>query len=1012
MTRPQSVADRLARLTPRQRAALQRRLKQREEGRSTEPELTRRTGDRGRSALGLDQERLWILDQLDPNRPTYNISSGMRFEGALDQEAFREAVAAVVRRHELLRSHIEVQDGLPVLRVREDFEVPLEVLDLRADPDSAEETVRSLVRRPFDLAAGGLLRIVVLRTADDEYQVIETMHHSVTDQWSFVRLGRELLEHYTAARENRPARVPELPVQYGDFATWQRDRFTGAHREAQRRFWRSYLDGVPEHLPLPYDAPVQGAGHEGRHHYFRLDDELSAAFLAMCRNLHLTLSDALLAVYVGLLHEETGLHDIVVGLPSATRGRPETRNLIGFLLTNVPLRARLPSDPTPAQIQRAVRESSAAVADHREVPFSEIVEAVSPERSLDRYPLLQTMHLVLDFDDTVLRVPGAEVSGIEVEDGVSPMDVTVGWWRAGDRMYGRFEYRTELFTAATVDRLVHRLLELVRVFVERPDEPLRARGPAAPVRAPALTEPVPAPVDPPPAELRRIADAWREVLGTEPGPDDDFFASGGTSLTAIRLTHALRRAGFALSARQLFRAPTMRGQFALARPEHGASPAGASRTVGAVSPEQEDLLEGGLPRTELWTHSLVLAADRRLDPEWLRVVVKRVVTAHPGLTSAFRHTDTGWRTEATDRWTWSVAEPGADPAAVVAAHRAGFDLGDGPLFAASLIPGEPDRVVLTAHHLVVDGLSWHILVGDLDGAYHGARPVAEARHFSVYAAARREHDELGGRDHWRRQLEGVAPLGCRTGRADRIGGETSHRVRAATPAGSGAADWSTEALTAVARATRPWFDGGDVVLDLIGSGRELSLADDWDPARAVGFYATTHPVRLALADDPGRHLGQVGRALNDVPEGGTGYLALRWSADPEVRRAAAGWGRAELSFNYLGTLLGDDGPSAGDSPLFTVREQIGPTGNAEAERHHAVAVLVELDGDEAVFTWKYNPDAVDEAAVQSAAAAAAEEFTRLARQHGSQRPSTEGMSLQEVNRMLAELTREKESRSA
>ncbi|MEV5384427.1 hypothetical protein [Streptomyces sp. NPDC052721] len=188
----------------------------------------------------------------------------------------------------------------------------------------------------------------------------------------------------------------------------------------------------------------------------------------------------------------------------------------------------------------------------------------------------------------------------------------------------------------------------------------------------------------------------------------------------------------------------------------------------------------------------------------------------------------------------------------------------------------------------------------------------------------------------------------------------------------------------------------------------MPLADGWDPARAVGSYTTSHPLRLPFADDPGRHLRQVDRALDAVPDGGKGYLALRWSADPEVRREAAGWGRAELSFNYLGTSLA----GAENGRLFTVGEQIGPSGNDDATRYHAVAVLLESDGEEAVFTWKFDPDDVEGAAVRAVAAGAAEEFTRPTRQHGAQPPSTTGMSLHEVNRMLAELTREKKSPSA
>jgi non-ribosomal peptide synthase protein (TIGR01720 family) len=992
------VTDRLGRLTPEQRAAVQRRLAQR---RPPESPLLRRSGDAALSPLGLDQERLWILDQLEPGSNTYNISVGLRFRGALDDSVFSAAVAAVVRRHEILRSGIELRDGRPWLRVHDVAAPDVRYMDLRAAPERLDATMRELVRIPFDLSVAGLMRIAVLRIADDEYQVVETMHHSITDQWSYVRFNREILEHYRAFQENRPPAVPDLPVQFGDFAQWQRDVFAGEARERHRTFWSGYLQGAPARLMLPYDIlPGPEAGYWGARHYFRLGDEISGRFLAMCRSWRVTVSDGLLAVYAALLHEETGEHDIVIGLPSATRSRPETHDLIGFLLTNVPLRAQLPPDPAPAHVLESIRLASAAVADHREVPFSEIVKAASPERGIDRHPLIQTMHLVLDFDDTVFRVPGAEVYATEVEDGVSPMDLTLGWWRAGSTLYGRFEYRTALFRQATVDRLARRLMSLVADFVDYPDEPLRPRPGRRRHAAPRAV--LPAPEDDSgqqPDQLLQIEAAWREILGRDVAPDDDFFHAGGTSLQVVELAHALRAAGFPASPRDVYRFPTMRGQLSLLRrgePEQAVVPMDGR----AVSPEQEELLEAGLERVEGWSHSLILVASSRLDPEWLRVTARRLVRAHPGLCSLFRRSaDGGWQADQGDDWRWRVESPGADPAAVAAGHREFFDAVAGPLFAISLIPGEPDRVVLTAHHLVVDGISWQILVNDLDRAYRGEPPVAEPLHPARYASARRAQDFTGQLRYWREQRTPVAPLTCRRPGANALGGEATCEERVAMP--GPVVSWLGESLTAVARAVSPWTGGHDVVVDFVGAGREHLLGTTWDPGRAVGYYATTFPVRLPSAADPVRNLELVIEALDGVPDGGKGYLALRYAADPSTRRDLAG-DRPELSFNYLGTLLGD---RPGPERLFTVARQIGPTGNERSARSHVVNVLFAVDGDDAIFTWQYNPDAIDENEVRSAARRAAAEFARLSQVRGNAgTPGVSGMSLREVNDMFATLS--------
>ncbi|MBW4718329.1 condensation domain-containing protein [Saccharothrix obliqua] len=966
-----SVDDRLARLTPEQRAALAGKLAAAKAG----PPLRRRPGPRDRFPLGLDQERLWLLDQLDPGSTTYTLSFGLRFRGAFDEAALIDAAHAVVRRHELLRSVVVVDDGRPELVVRPDAPVPVRRLDLRGVPDAEQrlaEFVAEQVDTPFDLTTGPLLRLGIVRLADDEHQVCETMHHSVTDQWSYVRLNRELLEHYRAALEDRVPDVPELPVQFGDFAHWQRELFAADHRH--REFWRDHLAGAPTTLPLPYDGSPDTADHAGAHHRFVLDERVGAAFRQHTRDRRTTLATSLLAVYVALLFEETGERDIVVGLPSVTRSRPESRDLIGFLLTNVPVRVRLPADPTPDDVLRATTAASAAVAEHREVPFAEIVSAVSPDRSATRYPLLQTMHLVLDFDDTIFHVPGAEVYANGVRDGVSPMDLTVGWWRAGDLMYGRFEYRTALFRPATVDRLARRLLTLVDVFTREPGTPLRPR--AVPVAsAPSVLSARTAEA-PDEDRLARARQAWCEALDLpDAAPDDTFFDVGGTSVLAVKLTNRLRAAGFTATVRDVFTHPTLAGLAALPRADRtGAAPRSTPDSAPA-GPEQELLLTAGMPAVERWAHTLVLDPGGPVDADRLRDAVAAVVAAHPGLTTTFRH-DGRWTAHRGDRWGWLVTGDGPDE--VAHRQRAGFDIASGPLFAAALAG---DRVVLTAAHLVIDGLSWDVVVDDLARAYAGEPLPAEPVDPLAHAAALRAVSAAPQADYWRTRQQAVRPVAWSTGEPTLQGDvvEVESTAPLTTPG-----TYQAEALTAVARALRPLTE--DVVLTVVALGREpVAALPYWDGARSVGYHACSYPLHVP-SDDP----AVVAAALRAVPDGGKGYGLLRAAGElPPVHPA--------VSVNYVGALGADPGP-------FRRVREIGPTGNDAFTRTADVDVVVAVAPDRVVFRWRYSPRAVRADLVREVADRAAEAFTAVVSAVDAA-PGETALSDARMDELSAELSR-------
>ncbi|MFF7476194.1 condensation domain-containing protein [Streptomyces sp. NPDC008092] len=1026
----QRLTARLARLSPAQRAALTSRLAARD-GLVLGP----RPGPRDRFPLGMDQERLWILDQLDPGTTTYTLGYGLRVRGAFDPDLFRRAADALVSRHELLRSGAEAEDGRPFLRVHPDRRADLGFTDLTRDDTTVvpadgiearrQEFIAEQVRRPFDLAADPVLRLAVAKVAEDDHQIVETMPHSFVDQWSYVRLNEELLEHYRALAEGRPPRVAEMPVQFGDWAHWQRERFAGPHGARHREFWRTFLDGVPQRLALPYDRSPDTTDHRGEHCNFTLDGTVAEAFFRHAREARTTPATAMTAVYAALLYEVTGQRDLIIGIPTATRNEPAAEPLIGFLLTSIPLRITLPENPAPEDVLAAVASAAAAVADHREVPFGEIVEAAAPDRSAHRYPLLQTMLVQLDLDDSkTLELPGAEVYANAVPEGISTMDLTTAWWRVGATVYGRIEYRTALFEHATVAALADRLLQLVEQFTRHPGEPLRRPAPALPVPpAPLLggsTAPGDAAAGPAAAgTLTRVTTAWCDVLGVESAdPEAVFFTSGGTSLLAVRLAHRLRGDGVTVTLKDVFTHPTPAGlaQVLAARRDTPADRAPVP-PVGPLGPEQEMLLSRGLSRVEDLSHSHVLTAAGPLDPERLRQAAEDVVRAHPALTTAVRPDGTlGTRLVPGADWHWSAEPAGTDPRRVVAAQRARFDRGAGPLFAVSHLPGAPgeaDRVVVGASHLVIDGMSWGIVIADLAAAYRGEPPAPEHAGHAEHAAVVRALDPAPHAGYWRAQSGGAGPYRWRLDGPNTYGGERSFEVSLPLPP-DGYGTLQAAALTAVARALRPWASQDRPSVWLIGLGRDpLAALPDWDPDRAVGFYAAAHPFRVPLTGGPAEDdLRATAAALRGIPDSGKTFGLLGCAADPGLRAEFAALEQPRVVVNHLGELTD---PVDGSAGPFIASAQTAATGNAEVEREVDVDIAVGVRDGQAVLRWLFNPDAVDAAAVHEAAEAAVRDLRDLLEGERQPRlpdglPGVTGVTEESMERLFARLSRERRDR--
>ena len=465
------LSGRLAALGPQERAELLARLKGRGEAGDTTSAGKRRRVER----VALDQERLWHTDQQHSSQHGYHLSEAFRLLGRLDHDLLRRCVALLVERHESLRTTIELREGELVQVVHPEMEAPVYFVDVSTVEEPARaaveaETVRRHVRIPFEMDRGPVLRVLVVKRAEDEHLLVETMHHVMTDNWSYARLNQQLAAIYRALAEGREPDLAPLPWQFIEFSEWQREWLSGATLEEHEEFWRTHLDGAPFLLDLPLDRPRSAdQSLAGARHWFDVPREVSAGIEAITRESATTPFATLLAIYATLLWRLTAQEDLVVGVPAATRQRPESHDLIGFLLTNLPIRVRPSGSRRFRDLLAEVRESVREASIHGELPFGMLIDALNPPRQVVSTPYMQTMLIVLYADEVGHEMGPVRSLSTEVDDFTAPVEITLSFVNRGDHLHGRFEYRTALFDESTIERLSGYLRVLMRSIVEDPN---------------------------------------------------------------------------------------------------------------------------------------------------------------------------------------------------------------------------------------------------------------------------------------------------------------------------------------------------------------------------------------------------------------------------------------------------------------------------------------------------------------------------------------------------------------
>ncbi|HEX8282845.1 MAG TPA: amino acid adenylation domain-containing protein [Pyrinomonadaceae bacterium] len=445
---------------------------------STAPPIVPAPRD-GNPPLSFAQQRLWFIAQLEPGNTAYNMPAAVRLTGGLDVGALEQSLTEVVRRHEALRTVFVTQDEEPtqVIQPARPVLVTLEDLSGLADDEREAEAARlatAEARKPFDLGRGPLIRFTLLRLGRDEHMLLLTVHHIVFDGWSIGVLIRELSELYKSYTGGGTAALAELPVQYADYAVWQRGWLKGAELERQLAYWRERLAHAPEALSLPTDWPRPAVlGADGASCSLRLPQPLVASLKTLGQQEGATLFMVLLAGLQVLLSRYAGQEDVPVGAAVSNRNRAEVEGLIGFFVNMLVMRGDLSGAPTFREFLGRVREVALEAYAHQDVPFELLVESLQAGRSLNRAPLFQVAFVLQNVPTSELELAGVKLRPVEVDAGRAQFDLSLSLTETEDGgVAGTITYNTALFGAATAERIGRHLAALLGAAAARPDVPV------------------------------------------------------------------------------------------------------------------------------------------------------------------------------------------------------------------------------------------------------------------------------------------------------------------------------------------------------------------------------------------------------------------------------------------------------------------------------------------------------------------------------------------------------------
>ncbi len=428
--------------------------------------------------LSFSQQRLWFIDQLYHGSSFYNIPIAFHIKGQLNITSLQQSLNEILKRHEVWRTNFTLVNGELVQEIAPEliWNLPIINLEHLFDKDWESE-VKQLVaeeaKKPFNLAKGLLVRATLLRLSEEENILLVTMHHIITDGWSCGVFLRELSTLYAAFSTNQPFPLPELPIQYADFAVWQRDRIQGEFKATQLNYWKQQLKGELAILQLPTDRPRPAiATFAGAKQYFTFSKALTDALRQLSQREDTTLFMSLLAAFNILLYRYTDQGDILIGSPIANRNRAELEGMLGLFVNTLVLRNNLSGNPSFRELLRRVREVTLNAYAHQDLPFEMLVEELQPERDLSRNPLYEVMFVLQNTPTSVQEVSGLTLRTLEFDSGTAQLDIFLSMSESEEGLTGCLEYNTDIFEDATITQFINNFQTLLENIVVNPEQQL------------------------------------------------------------------------------------------------------------------------------------------------------------------------------------------------------------------------------------------------------------------------------------------------------------------------------------------------------------------------------------------------------------------------------------------------------------------------------------------------------------------------------------------------------------